>query len=50
MPMYNLIDCSEAYSKASRSLWHSKKTALDGTKNIIDFLADTNNSISLIFI
>ena len=30
--MHQFIDCSDAYSKTSGRLWHSKEPALDGTK------------------
>ena len=51
MPMYNLIKYSDAYSKASGSLWqyYRDEPALDANDNIIDFSADNNNSISLKF-
>ena len=46
MPMYNLIEYSDAYSKVSRSLWQSYRDepALHNNGNIIDFSADINNS------
>ena len=49
--MYNLIEYSDAYSKASGSLWqyYWDEPALDANDNIIDFSADNNNSISLKF-
>ena len=51
MPMYNLIEYSDAYSKTSGSLWqyYRDKLLLDGDKNIIDSLANNNNSISFKF-
>ena len=50
MPMYNLIECSGAYSKTSERLWQYciDEPALDNNKNIIDF-SNINNSISLKF-
>ena len=47
MPMYNLIEYSDAYSKTSGSLWqyYRDKPVLDGDKNITDSLANNNNSI-----
>ena len=46
MPMYNLIEYSDVYSKISGSLWQSYRDelALDNNNNIIDFPAN-NNSI-----
>ena len=46
MPMYNLIDYNDIYSKASRCLWQSYRDgqALDSTNSITDFLADNNNN------
>ena len=51
MPMYNLIEYSDAYSKTSESLWqyYRDKPALDNNNNIIDFPANNNNSISFKF-
>ena len=51
MPMYNLIEYSDAYSKTSESLWqyYRHKPALDNNNNIIDFPANNNNSISFKF-
>ena len=51
MPIYNLIEYSDAYSKISGSLWqyYRDKAALDANNNIIDFPADSNNSISFQF-
>ena len=51
MPMYNLIEYSDIYSKTSESLWqyYRDELALDNNNNIIDFLANKNNSISLKF-
>ena len=48
MPMYNLIEYSDA--KISRGLWQycRDEPALDDNSNIIDFLTD-NNSDSLKF-
>ena len=48
MPMYNLIEYSDAYWKTSGSLWqyYRDETALDANGNIIDFLANNNNNNS----
>ena len=48
--MYNLIECSGAYSKTSERLWQYclDEPALDNNKNIIDF-SNINNSISIKF-
>ena len=56
MPMYNLIQYNDAYSKTSGSLWQyfrgepaldtRDEPALDTNNNIIDFPADINNSTS----
>ena len=48
MPMYNLIEYSDTYSKTSGSLWQffRDEAALDDNKVIIDFPSDNNNSIS----
>ena len=47
MPMYNLIDYSDTYSKTSGSLWRNyrDKPDLKDNGNIIDFPNDDNNSI-----
>ena len=51
MPMYNLLEYSDVYSKTSGSLWQYKRNepALDNNNNIIDFPANKNNSISFKF-
>ena len=51
MPMYNLIEYSNAYSKTSGSLWqyYSREPALDNNNNVIDFPANNNDSISFKF-
>ena len=48
MPIYNLIEYSDVYSKTSGSLWqyYRDKPALDYNKNVIDFAANNKNSIS----
>ena len=48
MPVYNLIEYSEIYSKTSGSVWqyYRDETALENNNNIIDFPANNNNSIS----
>ena len=49
VPMHNLIEYSDAYSKTSESLWqyYRDEPAIDANNNIIDFPADKNNSNSL---
>ena len=51
MPMYNLIEYSNNYSKTSRSLWHYYRDELFLNANgpIADFPADNNNSASFKF-
>ena len=51
MPMYNLIEYSDAYSKTSGNLWqyYRDKLDLDKNSNIIDFPANNNNSASFKF-
>ena len=54
MPLYNLIEYSDIYSKTSGSLWqyHRDEEALNNADNIIDLLAnnnDNNNSVSFKF-
>ena len=46
MSTNNFIECSDAYSKTSVSLWqyYRDKTALDNNNNIIGFFANSNNS------
>ena len=46
IPMYNLIEYSDAYSKTSGHFWqyYGDKTALGNNDNIIDFPDDKNNS------
>lgn len=50
MPMYNLPEYSNAYSKTSGGLWqyYRGEPALDNN-NIIDSYAKNNNSISFRF-
>ena len=45
IPMSNLIEYSDNYSKTSASLWkyYRDETALDITANFIEFPADNNN-------
>ena len=45
MPMYNLIEYSNAYSKTSDILWqyYKDEPTLDANNNIIDFPANNNN-------
>ena len=51
IPMYNLIECSDPYLKASRSLWQYNRDepALNANSEVIDFPANNNNSASLKF-
>ena len=51
MPMYNLIEYSDAYSKRTGSLWqyYIHEPALDNNNDIIDFPANNNNSTSFKF-
>ena len=51
MPMYNLIEYSDAYSKTSGILWQycTEEPALDNDSNATDFPDDTNNSASFTF-
>ena len=45
MPMYNLIEYRDIYSKKSGSLWqyYRDEPALDNNKNIVNFPANGNN-------
>ena len=49
--MYNLIEYSDVYSKASGNLWqyYRDEPTLGNNGNIIDFLAKNNNNISFKF-
>ena len=51
MPMYNLIEYSDAHSKLSGSLWehYRDKPALDVNSELIEFPANNNNSASFRF-
>ena len=51
MPIYNLIEHSNAFSKISWSFWqyYRNEPALDNNNNIVDFPAKNNNSTSLKF-
>ena len=51
MPMYNLLEYRDIYSKISGSLWqyYRDESAIDSNNVIIDFPADDNNSISFKF-
>ena len=51
MSLYNLIEYSDVYSKTSGSIWqyYRGEPDLDNNNNIIDFLANNNNSISFKF-
>ena len=44
MPVYNLIEYSDDYSKTSRSLWkyYRDEPALDNNDAIVDFPANSN--------
>ena len=47
IPMYNLIENGDVYSKQSESLWlyFRDEPNLDNNNNITDFPANNNNSI-----
>ena len=51
MPIYNLIDYSDAYSKTSGTVWqyYRDEPALNVNGEIIDFPANKNNSASFKF-
>ena len=51
MPMYNVIEYSDAYSTTSESLWqhYRDEPALDANHNIIDFPANDRKSNSFRF-
>ena len=51
MPMYNLIEYSDAYLKTSGSLWqyYRDESALNDNGNITDFPTNDNKSISFNF-
>ena len=51
MPLYNLIELNDTYSKTSESLWqyYRDETALDANDYIIGFPANNNNSASFKF-
>ena len=51
MPMYDLIEYSNTYSKTSGTLWqyYRDEPALNASGNIIDFPADNNNGVSFKF-
>ena len=51
MPMYNLIEYSDNYSKTSRNLWQFYRDELFINNNgaIADFPADNNSSASIEF-
>ena len=51
MPMYNLIEYSDSYSKILGNLWqyYRDEPALDSNNNITDFPANNNNSVSFKF-
>ena len=51
MPMYNLIEYSDSYSKTSGSLcqYYRDEPFLDDNGAIADFPADNNNSASFKF-
>ena len=48
MPMYNLIEYSDAYLKTSEGLWQYQPT-LNTNGEITDFPANNNNSASFKF-
>ena len=47
MPMFNLIECSGNYTKASGSIWqyYRDEPALENAANITDFLGNNNHEI-----
>ena len=47
MPLYNLLEYNNVYSKISGSLWqyYRDEPALDDNGNIIDFPANNTNSV-----
>ena len=51
MPMYNLIEYSDAYLKTSEGLWqyYRDEPALNANGEVIDFPANNNNSASFKF-
>ena len=51
MPMYNLIQYGDTYSKTSGSLWqyYRDEPDLEINRNIIDFPANNNNNNSFSF-
>ena len=51
MSLYNLIECSDSYSKTSESFgqYYKEEPALDNKNNIADFPANKSNSISFRF-
>ena len=48
MPVYNLVEYSYNYSKASGSLWqyYRDKPAFNNAGNVVDFTNDDNNNNS----
>ena len=46
MPMYNLIECSDNYSKTSGSLWqfYRDEPVINDNGVIADFFAENNDS------
>ena len=51
MPMYNLIEYGDAYSKTSGSLWqyYRDEPTLNANDEIIEFPANNNNNASFKF-
>ena len=51
MSVYNLIECSDRYSKTLDSFWqyYKEEPALDNNNNIVDFPANKSNSVSFRF-
>ena len=47
MPLCNLVECSDNYSKTSRSLWQCfrDEPALDNNGNIADFADNTTTNL-----
>ena len=48
MPMYNLIEYSDAYLKTSGNLWqyYRDEPVLNTNDDFIDFTVDNNNHVS----
>ena len=51
MSVYNLIECSDRYSKTLESFWqyYKEEPALDNNNNVVDFPTNKSNSVSFRF-